>query len=939
MRTSRPIPSRDQEARSPQIGTQASKGSKALVVAKTNSKEQALRGALSLIMLALMALAVSLLLLPRAAQAQGLRIPHALLIANQDYDELPRVTGALRQGRDLAFELRALGYRVTRLENANQADLIAGVGDFFASSQDASQRLVFYSGHTLSVDNTSYILPTDAEVTNAFDLYRKALNMDALVAALSAGRAPGALLVNGGYDHALAGDVELILGDGAGLVSAALTQPMGRADVLVLFAQSGGTPTTSSGGQLFVNLFLASLVRDGRMDLMEALSTLVVSVAQRSNGELRPQLSLDFVSTTTLAGQPSAGGSTTGGFASQAEQDAWDQAQASGTLAGYDAYLADYPGGVFAAQARRERAALYDSYGLRAINETYITKRTSNTRQGPGTNFGKVTTLSRDTQVTVIGRVSGKSWYLIELPNGEQAFIYSTLIEPAATSEFVIWQQVNRSGDMAALDDFLQRFPNGRFESQARQQRAAIFAAELDRRLARLRVTPINQLYFLEREAQVYNFPSRRDGTVLGRFNALQKLTVIGAVSGTAWFEVEIRGGRGFMERSDLQAYAGSDFEAWEAVQNSDNRRALRRFLRNFPDSPFAAQVQALLDALTPSEPAVILINKPYYTLRASRLRATPGRDGAILDTISANTVLDAVSMTADRAWIQVRVRTSSSRREGYIFANLLAEYEGSDLQAWRALGDNPTVRELRIFLRDYPDSDFRADAQARIAALTGGGTSDTEEPMDVRMVTNRPTRIFEQANRRSPILLSLSDGVRVRVIARVVGRDWVKVRARSGGSGRIEGYIRFSHLSDEGASGGTGLDVEDITPEVRVITQDGTKLLDAPNGNQVDIGRRLLAQDAIQVDGKTSDGLWYRSQVNGRPVFVQAALLGPYLGSERKDWDDVLQRNSRQGYEFYLRKWPRGRWVNEARAAAQRLQVSPLEDLVDDLFDDLKKL
>ena len=937
MRTSRSTP-----LQRPTLGHSAALGRpapSAMLVARAEQRHDPVQSALAILLAALLALALSWSLSARTAEAQGLRIPHALLIANEDYDDLPRVSGALRQGRDLAFELRALGYRVTRLENVNQADLIAGVGDFFAGSQDAPQRLVFYSGHTLSVDQTTYLLPSDAAIANPFDLYRKALNLDALVAALSAGRAPGALLVNGGYDHALAGDVELLLGDGASLVSAALSQPQGRDDVVVLFAQSGGQLTSASGGQLFVNLFLASLVRDGRMDLMEALSTLASSVAQRSNGDLRPQLSLDYVSTTTLAGQPSTGGAPTGGFAGQAEQDAWNLAQSSNTLAGYDAYLADYPGGVFAAQARQERAALYDSYGLRPINETYITKRTSNTRQGPGTNFPKVDTLSRDTQVRVLGRVSGQSWYMIELPNGSQAFVYATLIEPAATSEFVVWQEVDRSGDLAALDDFLQRFPNGRFADQARQQRAAIFAAELDRRLAALRITRINQLYFLEREALVYNFPSRRDGTSLGRFNALQKLTVVGAVSGTAWFEVEIRGGRGFMERSDLQAYAGSDFEAWEQVQANESLRALRAFLRNFPGSPFAGQAQARLDALTPSEPAVILINKPFYTLQAARLRATPSRDGDILDTISGNVVLDAVSMTADRSWIQVRVRTSASRREGYIFANLLAEYQGSDLQAWRALGDNPTERELRNFLRDFPDSQFRADAEARLAAMSGGSSPDAETPMDALMVTNRATRVFAEANRRSPILLSLNDGVRVRVVAQVVGRDWVRVRVRSGG-GRVEGYVRFSHLSDEAPTGGSsgGIDVIDIAPEIRVITQDGTKLLDAPGGNQVDIGRRLLAQDAIQVDGKTSDGKWYRAEVNGRAVYVQAVLTADYLGSERKDWDDVLQRNSRQGFEFYLRKWPRGRWVNEARAAAQRLQVSPLEDLVDELFDQLKK-
>lgn len=886
--------------------------------------------------LALTAALMALGPLASRAQAQGLRIPHALVIVNQSYEGLPPVSDAIRQGRDLAFELRALGYRVSRVENANQAELIAGVGQFFADSQGASQRLVFYSGHSLSVDGQVYALPTDASITNPFDLHTKALSLNAVTMALGAGPAPGALLVNAGFDHALVEDARLVLGDGALDISAALAEPLGRRDVIVLHAQSGGQPNTTNGSRLFINLFLASLVRDGRMDLMEALSTLASAVAQRSNGRTRPQLSFDYQSTTTLAGQTTGGTTPTGPFVSQAEQEAWDQAQASQTLAGYDSYLADYPGGVYAAQARQARADLYDSYRLSNINQTYITRRSSNTRQGPGTNFARVQTLGVDTQVTVIGKVRGQSWYLIELPNGQQAFIFSSLVEPAAGSEFVAWQSVDGSGDLAALNNFLQRFPNGRFADRARQQRAALIAAERDSRLNNLRLTPINRVYYLERDAQVFDFPSRREGTSLGRFAALQKLTVLGAVVGTNWYEVEIRGGRGFMLKRVLAPYAGSDYEAWEEIKDSNNRRAFVRFLANFATSQFAALAQARLDELTPDEPAVIIVNAPYYTLRGSRLRATPSRDGDILDTLAANLVVDAISLTSDRRWMRVRVRTSSIRREGYIFVRLLAEYDGSALQAWRALGDNPSAGELRAFLRDFPDSAFEAEARAKLSALTG----PSETPLDGRMITTRATGLFERPDRRSARLLSLGEGMSVRLLARVTGRDWVRVSVRGGG-GR-EGYVRLSHLmepggSSGGSSGGASIEIVPLAPEIRVITRDGTRVFDAPEGSVLRVGR-LQAQDAIQVNGKTSDDQWFRFSLNGRAAFVRADRTGRYRGSERKDWDDVVQRNSRQGYEFYLRKWPDGRWAEEARAGVLRLQGTPLEQLVDDLFDELKK-
>ncbi|MEH6628945.1 MAG: SH3 domain-containing protein [Motiliproteus sp.] len=66
------------------------------------------------------------------------------------------------------------------------------------------------------------------------------------------------------------------------------------------------------------------------------------------------------------------------------------------------------------------------------LDKTYIAKRSSNVRGGPGTDYVVVDSLNANEEVTVLGKVIGKNWYLISENGVGSGFVYSSLLLESA---------------------------------------------------------------------------------------------------------------------------------------------------------------------------------------------------------------------------------------------------------------------------------------------------------------------------------------------------------------------------------------------------------------------------------------------------------------------------------------------------------------------------
>lgn len=68
---------------------------------------------------------------------------------------------------------------------------------------------------------------------------------------------------------------------------------------------------------------------------------------------------------------------------------------------------------------------------LELIGEAYQVRSRSNVRGGPGTDYKIVSKLEENTAVNVIGKVEGKSWYMIGNEGVAQGFVSSALLSPS----------------------------------------------------------------------------------------------------------------------------------------------------------------------------------------------------------------------------------------------------------------------------------------------------------------------------------------------------------------------------------------------------------------------------------------------------------------------------------------------------------------------------
>ena len=114
----------------------------------------------------------------------------ALLIGNDNYAH-SKLANPVRDVREIGETLKALGFNVTLVENADKPTLHSAVIDFGSRLDAAGPEAVamlYYAGHGIQHEGTNYLIPLKAEIPTSRHLAVGALKVDEIVAELS--RAP-----------------------------------------------------------------------------------------------------------------------------------------------------------------------------------------------------------------------------------------------------------------------------------------------------------------------------------------------------------------------------------------------------------------------------------------------------------------------------------------------------------------------------------------------------------------------------------------------------------------------------------------------------------------------------------------------------------------------------------------------------------------------------
>lgn len=121
--------------------------------------------------------------------AQALAQTHdrlAVVIGNQDYDEVVDLDNARNDAVKMAEKLRELGFTVFDGYNVDRRGFETLLRQSILNVGDGAEIVFFYAGHGVQIGRRNYLLPTDVSFDSIYDLPVESVTLDRVIELLSA---------------------------------------------------------------------------------------------------------------------------------------------------------------------------------------------------------------------------------------------------------------------------------------------------------------------------------------------------------------------------------------------------------------------------------------------------------------------------------------------------------------------------------------------------------------------------------------------------------------------------------------------------------------------------------------------------------------------------------------------------------------------------------
>lgn len=111
----------------------------------------------------------------------------ALVIGNGNYADAP-LRNPVNDARSVAEALRACGFQVTELEDADRGAMFGAVRDFGTRIMQGGVGLFYYAGHGMQVKGRNYLIPVRADIRMEDEVPAQALEVDLVLAKMESAR-------------------------------------------------------------------------------------------------------------------------------------------------------------------------------------------------------------------------------------------------------------------------------------------------------------------------------------------------------------------------------------------------------------------------------------------------------------------------------------------------------------------------------------------------------------------------------------------------------------------------------------------------------------------------------------------------------------------------------------------------------------------------------
>ena len=390
----------------------------------------------------LFVLAVALCAPARAATDIDFGRYHALVIGINAYKNLPQLETAVNDASAVADLLRQkYGFEVTLLLNPGRSDVIRALDGLRADLTERDNLLIYYAGHgVLDVEaDAGFWMSVDAEENTQADW----ISIGTITSTVRAMSAKHVMVVSDScYSGRLTRGFSVSIKSGSERAAELKRLAAKRSRTALV---SGGLEPVSDGGgeghSVFTRAFLTALrdsneVLDGQQLFTAVRRPVIVNADQTpeySDIRLAGHDGGDFlfvpvnlsVSATATDGQASAPEAAPAAPESNPEIVFWESIRDGDSAANFEAYLAQFPSGIFAPIARIKLD------GIRATETAAVA---------------------------------------VEKPEPAAEVAQPLAGFDARSMELSFWESVKDSQDVASIQSYIDQYPKGTFAALARRR-------------------------------------------------------------------------------------------------------------------------------------------------------------------------------------------------------------------------------------------------------------------------------------------------------------------------------------------------------------------------------------------------------------------------------------------------------------------------------------
>jgi uncharacterized caspase-like protein len=290
----------------------------------------------------------------------------ALVIGSGRYQNVPALTNPANDARLMAAALEKLDFDVQTVIDPDYDTMKQALRDFGRRLDGARVALFYYAGHGLQVGGENYLLPVDAALVREPDLRYEAFDVQAILDEMDGPGRVNLVFLDACRDNPFARSLAARLGGrSTNVIHQGLAEIQSQASgTLIAYATAPGSVANDGEGKN--SPFTAALARhlgDPGEEVRQMLTRVRVDVSAATAGNQRPWVaeSIDsdfyFVPITSQSAAPARDPVPAPAPAS-AEIVFWQSIAGSTNPADFEAYLKQFPNGIFVALARVRLAAL-----------------------------------------------------------------------------------------------------------------------------------------------------------------------------------------------------------------------------------------------------------------------------------------------------------------------------------------------------------------------------------------------------------------------------------------------------------------------------------------------------------------------------------------------------------------------------------------------------